>query len=191
MTILKSIAICFGILLIFQSNLKGQSSDSEPQGVQVELYTLALGPALTKEDLAYNFGVGLKSEVGLLQFRVNGIYEGIRVLADEPLEHSQDIGLLFGKSILLGRKRPESNLFLSILGGVAVVRIIEQGDLISAGNIGGRRYEEIKHIRMGFPYEVSVSSSGNRFGVKVALSGNVNQEESYSGITVGFLLRLP
>lgn len=188
MKLSKYIVLCFASSFFYPGSLVAQGQSFKDQVNRVDVF-FGLGAGLSKESLAINLGSELQTKFGLLQFRVNGIREGIQVLPEEePIESILDVSLLYGWRINLDKSNDNT---LSILIGIGEVSSIKRGELLSEGsNFGPRKFEKIENRGIGLSYEVSFSSRENKLGAKIAITGNINEIESYSGLTAGFILRL-
>jgi hypothetical protein len=191
-SVCKIVAFCL-FFLLSSEDLKAQSSFEVSSHEAVRMF-LDLGPSLpVAEELTFNTGVELESGFGLLQFRVSGIHEGLNLFDDSPREKTWDLALLYGWRIFETKGVQQETLSVSVLAGVSRVTTVRRGKLISVpgdGVWGANEYEKIKDHALGIPFEVSLLSGSEKFGVRIAVVGNINRLDNYAGIVGGFALKL-
>lgn len=191
MKLANTLLLCLVFSFFTLNSTLAQDQANKVQIIRGDIF-YGLGPALSKENLAINLGAELQTNFGLLQFRLNKIREGLKVFPEEePLESLRDVSFLYGWRLNLDESNEKSALKLSILLGLGEVSVTKRGAILSEGsNFGSKKFEKIENRGVGLSYEVSFSSRENRLGAKVAITGNINEIESYSGLIVGFILKI-
>ena len=191
MVSLRYIMLCLALNVFCISDIKAQFGSQKIPEFRGDVF-FGLGPALTEPGLTINFTSEVQSKFGLLQFRLNGIREGLKILPEkEPLESSVDVSLLYGMRFFLDDPNMESKLSLSVLAGIGETTQIKRGNQISVGNtFAPNKYEKIENREIGLSYEISLASRENQLSAKIALVGNFNKSQSYTGIIGGFILKI-
>ena len=184
------------IILFFiavSTTVQGQSIDQPFHEFDVDLF-VGLGPSLpASEELTYNFALDYESAIGIVQFRVSGINEGIRLFSDSPPETTTDLSVLYGIKVYEIENQEDAEFSFRVLAGIGYTTIITKGELISPSGeniFGTNKYEKVKEAAIGFPFEIGMKNQANSIGVKLVLVGNINKKDSYAGVVGGFFVEL-
>lgn len=184
--------LCLALTLFYKTEIKAQYNSLKAQDFRGDVFFL-IGPGLSEPGLAFNVGSEIQSKYGLFQFRANGIREATKIfLEKEPIESTKDVSLLYGWRFFLEDPNKESFLSFSVLAGLGEVTQIKRGNQISVSSNGfaPNKYGKIENREIGLSYEISLASRENLMGAKIALVGNLNKTQSYTGIIGGFILKI-